>query len=171
MPPKSKFSILDEPPKYKKVLVKTARLPKVDAPILHKKRVTPKGMPKYIDTLMAAFAPHLIPETLQALRIAISENNIRGVEMVLKAYGITQAGTGLTINNNNANINGAEAGAGHRSLDSFLRDRAVTRMNVIDMKPEVKALDCPPLSLPNKPSSPPVATEWKPVVAGSATLA
>lgn len=144
---------VDEPAQFQKSLRPEKKKPaKIKHPVLEKKSVTVKALPRYIDSVMAAVAPHILIEALEAIRGVIASSGdretLKAAETVLKAYGVMDTGGGIVnnITQNNANV-GIETPSGHRSLDSLLRESAAGKLT-LDVKAET--IDCPPSSDPSK---------------------
>jgi hypothetical protein len=106
----------------------------IDHPTLKRKRITAGKLQKYKEQILAVFAPHLIPEALQQLRVSISLGDTKAIEHTLKAYGILKTGGDINVNQVNQNATEVVAG-GYKTYDAFIRDRARDK-RIVDIPPE-----------------------------------
>lgn len=108
------------------------RLQPVTTPLLTKKKVTVSGMKRFVSQLLAAYAPHMVPEALETLRHAMNTGDIRAAETTLKTFEALKSGPGISVNQNNVNAATAD-NATHRSFESIIRNSALSQNRVIDV--------------------------------------
>jgi hypothetical protein len=99
--------------------------------------VTFKRLPKYVESLLAAVAPVMLPETLDSLRKNIAIGDTRAAEILLKSFKILPV-SGISVTQNNSNTAAAEAVGGHKTFDAYIRDRAVEKRMVVDIAAAVE---------------------------------
>jgi hypothetical protein len=126
-------------PGHLKVVKKTgsALLEDIEHPVLNRKRVTVKGMVKYKAALLAALAPHLLPETLLSLRKQVADGDTKAADTILKAFDVLRS-PGINVSQTNTNMAATEVVGGHRTYDAYMRDRAVEKRMVLDIEPAVE---------------------------------
>jgi hypothetical protein len=115
---------------------KAEPLAPIEHPVLRRKRVTPNGLAKYTKALLAALAPHMVPEAFQCLRKAMSEGDINAAVHTLKSFEVLKS-PGMSIQQVNTNTAQSETVRSVKNFDSLMRDRAVEKRITFDVTPMV----------------------------------
>lgn len=108
-------------------------------PLLEKKkRITPGQMTSFIKKAVALYAPHMVPDLMEALRRGLARDDRAAMELTAEVMGMRAKGTGVTFNNNNtASAAAVVTDTGGRSFDSIIRDLSAGRAKeqTIDVTP------------------------------------
>ena len=97
---------------------------------LQVKKSPPRSVAKFAEKLLACYAPHLLPEAMEQLRIALVAGEASAIRDTLTAYGLLGGKQGGVVFQNIVNANAtanAQAAAvtsSARGFDSFMRRKA-----------------------------------------------
>lgn len=126
----------------KKKRVKRPDVEPVAHPAVNRKRVTFKKMQRYVDSILAAYAPFVLPEVMEGIRKNVAAGDTKAMDLGLRAFKVIQpSGVNVTQMNNNAALAAGEAVGGHKTFDAYIRDRAVDKRMVLDIAPAAEESD------------------------------
>lgn len=119
------------------------KVPEVLAPVLMKSKITRKAMAKYLEAVLVAYAPHILPELMKSALEGTVNGDIAKMKMAAEIYGLTSSKTGPVVQVLQQVVNGSEdesADRGHsRSLDAVIREQAKRKQieagQIIDVSP------------------------------------
>jgi hypothetical protein len=139
-----------EPKMSKVTIIKTKdgrpprEIPEVVAPVLVKSKITRKALASYLESVLVAFAPHLIPELMKSLLEGTVDGDLQSMKMTAEIYGMTAGNKGGTIvqvlQQNVTNAQTPEEHGYRRSVDNILRQQEQRKQlesgAVIDVTPQ-----------------------------------
>lgn len=97
---------------------------------LQVKKSPPRSVAKFAEKLLACYAPHLLPEAMEQLRIALVAGEPSAIRDTLTAYGLLGGGKGGVVFQNivqanaQANAQATAVTSSARGFDSFMRRKA-----------------------------------------------
>lgn len=116
--------------------------PKEVSKLFVRKNVSKRGLAAFTEAALAKYAPHLIPELLQALHQGVRDGDRVLIKLGAEMYGLAGKGAGIVINNINSASASAEAKSDsavyEASFDAIVRKAAerkqqAARQAVVDV--------------------------------------
>jgi hypothetical protein len=101
--------------------------------VLQTKNIRPSQMAVYLEKVLAAYAPHLVPTLLQQVHAGIARREKESMRLGAEIFGLAQKG-GVIINNVNENTNVVSAEAGSIGFDAVIRNLSAPK--IIDVAPK-----------------------------------
>lgn len=101
----------------------------ISHPILKKKRVTKKGLLRYAEQILSAYAPHLLPQLMESLNERAQAGDVAAMRLIAELYGLSAKPSVVITNNNSLNVNNPGAG-----FDDIIR-RMAQNDEAIDVTP------------------------------------
>ena len=115
-----------------------------NSPLLAKKKIGAKSLPKYVQDIVQLFTPTTLPTMMASLVKELNRGNMKAIRLAAELYGLvaTPGGTTFIQNIQQMAMNGGAA-AQPISMDSIVRDLDDARRNIIDVTPEPMQIEEP----------------------------
>ena len=109
------------------------------SPLLSKRKLTPRGLPRYTENMLRLFTPELVPRFFEALREKVIKGDIEAIRLCATMFHYVEKTGGVSVVNNLFQTNGNGTGNG-RTFDAIASELVDSRKATITLPPQAKQL-------------------------------
>ena len=108
----------------------------LESALFKRKKLTRKGLPKYVEDVLLICTPEHLPATMNALQKLVKEGNLKAIDIVLRMHNLLQAPGGINVT---TNIQQLAAGLGSGPGEAFSYEATVRRLEELRRPKTIEA--------------------------------